>query len=529
MKVAIYARYSTELQDRTSIAGQVANCEALAGREGLDVVARFHDEARSRYDDRRPGYQTMLEALKRGEFAGIVCDETSRATGNQAELHRLAAELRFRDQFLITCDGIDTREESSELVLAVKAAVDAMEGKKIGYRTYRSLRERHREGHCAGGRVYGYSIAPDGDYKRRVVDVEQAAVVLEIFTRYANGESAKTIARSLNERRVPSPGAVWQMKKRRAAGWPHTTILGSFTKASGILRNPIYIGRAMWNKRRGKKVPGTHQRIQKRRPDAEWIEHRDEALRVVSDELWHRVQARLQRTRSNAHAANLRGRPARHLLSGLLVCNGCGAHYVVRNGRAYTCSSLSNGRDSFCTQRTYLPRAEVESQLLAGIKAQLSNPKVVKDRTRRIQAASQAPATNHQAELAALERQIADLADTIVAVGKSDGLTAKLRELEKQKRALAHQPPPVAVLMAGAADQWRDLVANLDQIGKYAQPDELELARTIVHDYIGEVSVVEDVAGVYGLVRMSNGAGYKAGAQDALPDLYLERIPLRLK
>src|SRR5262245_5116857 len=131
MKVAIYARYSTDTQDKTSIDGQVANCEALAGREGLSVVARFQDERRSGNDDNRGGYQRRLDRLKRGEFEGIVTDETSRVTRNAAELHRLVAELRFRDQCLITCDGIDTRSEASEIVLSVKAAVDAMEGKKI--------------------------------------------------------------------------------------------------------------------------------------------------------------------------------------------------------------------------------------------------------------------------------------------------------------------------------------------------------------------------------------------------------------
>jgi hypothetical protein len=85
---------------------------------------------------------------------------------------------------------------------------------------------------------------------------------------------------------------------------------------------------------------------------------------------------------------------------------------------------------------------------------------------------------------------------------------------EKQKRTLAQQAPPVSVLMTGATDQWRELVTNLERLSKYAQPDELESARTILHDYIGEVSVVEDAKGVYGLVRVSNGAGYKSGAQE---------------
>ena len=75
MKVSLYARYSTSSQDRTSIDGQVVNCEALAAREGFEIVARFHDEARSGNDDRRDAYMALLEALERGDVQGVVCDE----------------------------------------------------------------------------------------------------------------------------------------------------------------------------------------------------------------------------------------------------------------------------------------------------------------------------------------------------------------------------------------------------------------------------------------------------------------------
>ena len=94
MKVAIYARYSTDLQDKTSITGQISNCEALAAREGFGALTPFHDEGQSGNDDTRPQYQAMLKALKAGEFDGIICDETSRITRNQSELHRLA-HFRF--------------------------------------------------------------------------------------------------------------------------------------------------------------------------------------------------------------------------------------------------------------------------------------------------------------------------------------------------------------------------------------------------------------------------------------------------
>jgi hypothetical protein len=67
-------------------------------------------------------------------------------------------------------------------------------------------------------------------------------------------------------------------------------------------------------------------------------------------------------------------------------------------------------------------------------------------------------------------------------------------------------------------DDWpRDqahVAGNLESLGKYAKPDELETARMILLDYMGEVAVTEDTEGVYGLVRMSGGAGYKSGAQE---------------
>src|SRR5262245_45215248 len=87
--VFVYSRFSSDGQDRTSTAGQVANCEAIAAREGLRVVKKFADEGRPGYDDHRPEYQRMLSELKRGSVGGILCDETSRLSRSQAELHRL--------------------------------------------------------------------------------------------------------------------------------------------------------------------------------------------------------------------------------------------------------------------------------------------------------------------------------------------------------------------------------------------------------------------------------------------------------
>lgn len=502
MKAAIYSRFSTDLQDRTSIAGQVANAEALASREGLEIVARFQDEGRSGNDDSRTGYQAMLAALKRGDFAGIITDETSRITRNQAELHRLVAELRFRDQFLITCDGIDTRSEASEIILSVKAAIDQMEGRKIGLRTYRSLRERHKDGNSAGGRIFGYTSVEHGEYRRRVLHDEQAEIVREIFERYVGGESSKAIARDLNRRGVPSPGSYWNNKTRRSLGWTHTTLTGAHTKATGILRNPIYTGRHTWNKRKGKKVPGTAQRIQQRRPDSEWIEVQDDTLRIIPDALYEAAQKRLEASR---RGSNGRGRPARYLLSGVLKCGCCGASYVMANDRNYRCSSQTNGRESVCDQRRVVNRKVAEEQLLSGIKAELLAPKVIKSMAKevrsRLRKIERPNRSSLEAELKRIERQIGNVVDSLSSVGTSHALTAKLRELEEDQarvkdQLVAEASPPRIVPNVEKA--LRERVKLLDELPRdCADPDLMEKARASVKAMLGDVRVVEDSAGIY--------------------------------
>ena len=68
MKVALYARYSSERQRDSSIADQFRNCERFLEDEDWDVVAHYKDEAKSGATADRPGYQEMVDAAKDGRF-----------------------------------------------------------------------------------------------------------------------------------------------------------------------------------------------------------------------------------------------------------------------------------------------------------------------------------------------------------------------------------------------------------------------------------------------------------------------------
>src|SRR4029077_16848202 len=133
----------------------------------------------------------------------------------------------------------------------------------------------------AGGKAYGYR---DGK-----VDKGEAFIVREIFGKYADGASCRTIAGELNDRRIPSPGASWARTERRASGW-----MGSGVRV--ILRNERYRGVIHWNVSEGRKDPDSGNRRRVRRPKSQWITHTDESQRIVSDELWARAQQRIIRT-----------------------------------------------------------------------------------------------------------------------------------------------------------------------------------------------------------------------------------------
>jgi site-specific DNA recombinase len=105
------------------------------------------------------------------------------------------------------------------------------------------------------------------------------------------------------------------------------------------------------------------------RPKSEWISHVDESLRIVSGDLFERAQ---QRMRPKCEAVTRSGGRPKYLLSGLLRCDTCRAHYIGVNGTEYGCSSHRDG--GACSNSIRIRRELVESVLLDPIRKELLSP-----------------------------------------------------------------------------------------------------------------------------------------------------------
>ena len=160
---------------------------------------------------------------------------------------------------------------------------------------------------------------------------EEAALVVKIFEMFAVGRSPRDIARALNRDHVAGP---------RGHEWRDTTIRGHGGRGTGILRNELYIGRLVWNRQTFVRDPSTGKRLSRANPREQWIEEEVPELRIVPQQLWDKVQARLQGLADSPTSKAIKAgkfwlkRRPRHVLTGLVACGHCGDSMAVI-GRDY--------------------------------------------------------------------------------------------------------------------------------------------------------------------------------------------------
>jgi len=192
--------------------------------------------------------------------------------------------------------------EASELHIGLKGTMGALYLKDLAAKTHRGLEGRIRQGRSIGAAPFGYRIVrglrPDGEPDRGLREIypDQAIVVRRIFADFASGQSPRQIARALNAECIPSPnGGVWS----------NGTIRGRAARGEGILRNALYIGRLVWNRRHNLKDPTGGCRVRKANRVEDLVTHEVPELAILDPALWQRVQHQRELATVDRRIANL--------------------------------------------------------------------------------------------------------------------------------------------------------------------------------------------------------------------------------
>ncbi len=523
MRAAIYARYSSNNQRDASIDDQVRQCRKRIDNEGWTLTEVYSDHAISGASVLRSGYQKMLEDARHGAYDILVAEALDRLSRDQEDIAGLYKQMSFAGVQLITL----SEGEINELHVGLKGTMNALFLKDLAQKTHRGLEGRVRQGFSGGGNAYGYDVVRETDTrgeplrgKRRINEV-QAQSIRRIFQEFAAGCSPRAIAKALNAEGVPGP---------KCRPWRDTTIRGHHARRTGILRNELYVGRLVWNKQRYIKDPWTGKRLARRNPEDQWIIKETPHLRIIDDELWDRVQARLNSIRESAPVSKARKtrfwehRRARHLLTGLMVCAECGGPMIAAGKDYMACDHARN--QGTCSNKRGIKRDRIEETVLEALKTNLMQPNLVEEFIRafhaevnRLERERNASQEQTAKAFERIGRQLDGLYEAIADGLRTQGLKAKLEELEQRKSDLETQisnaPPPAPILHPNLAELYARKVEDLHAYlnGTDNRTEAAEILRSLIESVgvrnLNDGFEIELVGEIVNMVELAQSAANK--------------------
>ncbi|QDC11712.1 recombinase family protein [Oceanicola sp. D3] len=481
-RAAIYARYSTDLQSDRSVEDQIALCSTYAAREGLSVTRTYHDRAKSSASMLgRDGLLTLMEDARAGAFDVLVVEAIDRISRDQEDLAGLHKRLEFAGVEIRTVHG----GRASMIEIGVQGLMGQIFLAQNKEKIRRGLAGVVRDGRNPGGRAYGYTPVPGQPGELTIVEAE-AEVIRRICQDYVSGKGPKAIAAELNAEGIAPP---------RGARWNSSTLHGNPARGYGILCNPLYDGRVVWNRVHMVLDPDTGKRVSRTNPMSEWHEAEAEHLRIVPAELWADVE-RVRESRKGMRGRRHTFAPARPF-SGLLRCGCCGAGMSIQKRRGTSiwlrCSRRAESGD--CKQRKRPRLDKIETAIFERLTEELRDPAYAKAYLDEYSAERQRLARTAGKARARLEREAAraraayDRAYRLYVDGVTDGDKAKADILAK--RIAAEQAEarlvdrdaevPVLEIHPVAADRYRQALVQLQQ---ETDPEALRTIRELVSEVV---------------------------------------------
>ncbi len=415
MRAAALVRVSTTDQAESGwgLPEQRGAIGAYCRRHGIDLVEMCEDEGVSGRMTERPAVRRVMELARAGSINAVVLVKLDRLGRDnrviQELLHRFRAlglEVRFVDH-----GSGDTA--SDRLLLNVLGGVSEFEMEMIRARTMAGRRRKAESGRLPNAfNLFGFHMVrvweeladPTQSSGTLRVIPEEAEVVLDLFTRYDQGESMGSLVRWLNASgRVTRRGNEWRVGSLRL-----------------MMLNTAYRGEARYGWRAvssymERNEDGGERKRFRVEAQEDWITIPCPV--IVPPDLWRRVEARI------AEVASSIGRPS--LVWPLRGCVRCGV-CVGKMGIPLVATGqrkCSNPRRDGYKERTYRCRG-----CNATITADRWEQKAL-----RVLRESVRPGVQAEAARARVEAQRRALGDVDAVIAKHQ---AALRELDEEERRL---------------------------------------------------------------------------------------------
>jgi len=379
-QIVIYSRKSKFTGKGESIENQIEMCRQYIrlhfGEDAAGGALVYEDEGFSGGSLERPQFKKMMAEAKEKDFCAIVVYRLDRISRNIGDFAKLIEKLNgMKIDFISIKEQFDTSSPMGRAMMYISSVFSQLERETIAERIRDNMHELSKTGRWLGGvPPTGYrpesvsSLTVDGKTKKACklkAIPEEISLVKLIYDKFLEtGSLTKTETFLLQNGYTSKNG-------------------NQFTRFTikGLLSNPVYMiadecaydylkekqvdlfsdksefdgvhGLMVYN--RTLQQPGKANQM---KPAEEWIVSVGKHEGAIEGAAWVKVQALLERNKSKSYR---KPRSNAALLSGLLICGGCGDYMRPKASQrvnakgetiyTYLCSTKERSRGHICNMK----------------------------------------------------------------------------------------------------------------------------------------------------------------------------------
>ncbi|WP_296616748.1 recombinase family protein [Sphingomonas sp.] len=441
--VASYLRVSTgrQAEEGLSILDQRNSIQKYVDEKGWLLVQEFEERGASGRTDQRPVFQAMIDQAlqKPPPFRKLLVHSYSRFARDEMLFEWYGRKMRKNGVELVSITQDFGDGPAGDLTRRIMALTDELNSAETAKHVRRTMLENHRQGFWNGSAAplgYRSVVAEMRGHKAKKkleVDPEGAETIRLIFQLYLEGDGVngplgiKNTVRYLNDHGF-----------KNAAGRTFQVSL-----VEKILKDEVYVGRAYYNVR--------DSQTRTIRPREEWI--CQSVPPIISEETFQRVQTKLAlQAPANFAPRLVNGNP---LLSGLVICGGCGSpmrRLTAKYGRFAYFRCGTRARTGSCPGGTTagINEAQLDALVMEALLDRLLTAERVQTIIGEVSAARKSGAENATTTLARLKSQLTESSNKLARMmsALANGVVQPSETFKKTVQSIEAERTRVADLIS---------------------------------------------------------------------------------
>ena len=456
MNAVIYARYSSDSQREESIEGQLRECREYAERNNMTIVGTYIDRALSAKTADRPEFQHMIKDSAKELFEIVLVWKLDRFSRDRYDSAHYKHILKKNGVKVISAKEHISEGPEGIILEAMLEGYAEFYSAELSEKIHRGQKENALKGKNNGGGVpLGYLL--DKKAQKLAIDPTTAPLVVEVFEKYADGKSVRSIVEDFNVRGL-----------RTKKGQPFN--INSF---SSLLKNRKYIGEYRYQD----------------------VVIEGGVPAIVPEDLFNRVQERMEK---NRHAPAMAKAKEDYLLTTKLFCGTCERLMAGESGTSstkgvkhyyYKCGGAK--RKLGCKRKSVRKHWIERAAVLVTVQRVLRDEEIsrIAEAIVALQEKEDTTLPAMRFQLAACEKAIDNMLNAIQQGIITASTKERLEQLETQRQEL--KLSILQVQMTKPRYTKEQIVSWINRF-KYGSVDDPQYQKQIIDTFINSIYVFDD-------------------------------------